>query len=116
MASCHFPIQCERLVLFSSHGQRFAFWTDEARALLHGLKTPVYRVPRGSGITLKCPDYVLVAADRSAKEKELVDLIVQSGEAEQHIVVFCKCPFFLTLTEDLHCILRNVISYQQKNM
>ncbi|XP_019735391.1 PWWP domain-containing protein MUM1-like [Hippocampus comes] len=72
------------------HGQRFAFWTDEARALLQGLKAPVYRVPRGSGITLKCPDHVLVAADRSAKEKQLVDLIVQSGEAEQHIVDVLK--------------------------
>ncbi|KAL0962584.1 hypothetical protein UPYG_G00342080 [Umbra pygmaea] len=33
------------------HGQRFAFWTDEARRLLQGQLDPVYRVPRWRGIT-----------------------------------------------------------------
>ncbi|KAF4109739.1 hypothetical protein G5714_008991 [Onychostoma macrolepis] len=29
--------------MFERHGQRFAFWTDEARNLLQGILQPVYR-------------------------------------------------------------------------
>ena len=31
---------------FYSHGQRFSYWTNEARELLKGALEPVYRVPK----------------------------------------------------------------------
>ncbi|XP_016344334.1 uncharacterized protein LOC107690489 [Sinocyclocheilus anshuiensis] len=33
------------------YGQRFAFWTDEARSLLQGTLQPIFRVPRKRAIT-----------------------------------------------------------------
>ncbi|KAL0970011.1 hypothetical protein UPYG_G00235900 [Umbra pygmaea] len=68
------------------HGQRFAFWTDEDRRLLQGQLDPVYRVPRRRGITEYCPLHMQAVTDRTAEEKRLVDFIVQSKGAEQHLV------------------------------
>lgn len=42
-------------LLFERHGQRFAFWSDEAQSLLHGALQPVYRLPRQSAITEEVP-------------------------------------------------------------
>nr|XP_055075291.1 PWWP domain-containing DNA repair factor 3B-like isoform X2 [Misgurnus anguillicaudatus] len=63
------------------HGQRFAFWTDEARSLLQGTLQPIYRMPRKRAITEEIPVF-----DRTAEEKRLVDYIVQSPGDEQHLV------------------------------
>ncbi|KAL0963266.1 hypothetical protein UPYG_G00351900 [Umbra pygmaea] len=68
------------------HGQRFAFWTDEARRLLQGQLDPVYRVPRRRGLTEYRPLHMQAVTDRTAEEKRLVDFIVQSKGAEQHLV------------------------------
>ncbi|KAL0970147.1 hypothetical protein UPYG_G00237790 [Umbra pygmaea] len=68
------------------HGQRFAFWTDEDRRLLQGQLDPVYRVPRRRGITEYRPLHMQAVTDRTAEEKRLVDFIVQSKGAEQHLV------------------------------
>ncbi|XP_051534434.1 PWWP domain-containing DNA repair factor 3B-like [Myxocyprinus asiaticus] len=64
------------------HGQRFAFWTDEARSLLQGTLQPVFRVPRQSAITEEVPVHMQAVIE----EKKLVDFIVQSQGAEQHLV------------------------------
>ncbi|XP_073714361.1 PWWP domain-containing DNA repair factor 3B [Misgurnus anguillicaudatus] len=68
------------------HGQRFAFWTDEARSLLQGTLQPIYRMPRKRAITEEIPVHMQAVFDRTAEEKRLVDYIVQSPGAEQHLV------------------------------
>ncbi|XP_067285444.1 PWWP domain-containing DNA repair factor 3B [Pseudorasbora parva] len=68
------------------HGQRFAFWTDEARSLLQGTLPPVYRVPRQSAISVKVPAHIKAADDRTAEETRLVDFIVKSQGSEEHLV------------------------------
>ncbi|KAG9269357.1 PWWP domain-containing protein MUM1L1-like isoform X1 [Astyanax mexicanus] len=68
------------------HGQRFAFWTDEARKLLKGIILPVYRVAKKRAITEEVPVHVQAVADRDEEEKRLVDFIVRSHGAEQHLL------------------------------
>ncbi len=37
--------------MFKRYGQRFVFWTDEARSLLQGTLQPIFRVPLKRAIT-----------------------------------------------------------------
>ncbi|XP_077092035.1 uncharacterized protein LOC143744406 [Siphateles boraxobius] len=59
----------------AEYGQRFAFWTDEARSLLQGTLQPVFRVPRKRAITEEIPAHMQAVFDRTAEEKRLVDFI-----------------------------------------
>lgn len=77
-----------------SHGQRFAFWTDEAKSLLEGTLGPVFRVPRQRAVTEKVPLHIQAVTDRTKGEKTLVDFIVHSQGAEQHVVVLCNYLLF----------------------
>lgn len=72
------------------YGQRFAFWTDEARSLLQGTFQPIFREPRKRAITEEIPAHMQAVFDRTAEEKRLVDFIVQSPGAEQHLVDVLK--------------------------
>ncbi|KAL0967033.1 hypothetical protein UPYG_G00303710 [Umbra pygmaea] len=96
------------------HGQRFAFWTDEDRRLLQGQLDPVYRVRGRRGITEYRPLHMQAVTDRTAEEKRLVDFIVQSKGAEQHLVdtlmgymkaVLNRTPTNLSFTDELQFIL-----------
>ena len=75
------------LLLFERQGKRFAFWTDEARSLLQGTLQPVFRVPRKTATTEEVPVHMQAVIDRTAEEKRIVDFMVQSQGAEQHLVV-----------------------------
>jgi len=82
------PMKCFRLILmFERHGQRFAFWTDEARSLLQGTLQPVYRVPRQKTISEKVPAHIEAVNVRTAEERKLVDFIVKLQGSEEHLVV-----------------------------
>ncbi|XP_064191845.1 PWWP domain-containing DNA repair factor 3A-like isoform X2 [Anguilla rostrata] len=63
------------------HGQRFAFWTDEASCLLQGILQPVYRV--GKGTTMEVPAHI---AERTATEQALVDFIVKERGTEEQLL------------------------------
>lgn len=76
--------------LFGRHGQRFAFWTEEAKRLLQGILQPVFRVQKRKAVTQEVPMHVQVAVNRAAEEELLVDSILQSTGAEQHLVVLCS--------------------------
>ncbi|KTF96540.1 hypothetical protein cypCar_00024841, partial [Cyprinus carpio] len=47
---------------------------------------PIFRVPRKCAITEKIPAHMQAVFDRTAEEKRLVDFIVHSPGAEQHLV------------------------------
>lgn len=68
------------------HGQRFAFWTDEARSLVQGTLQPVYRVPRQSAVSEKVPVHIESVDHRTTEEKRLVDFIVKLQGSEEHLV------------------------------
>ncbi|XP_077067625.1 PWWP domain-containing DNA repair factor 3A-like isoform X2 [Siphateles boraxobius] len=68
------------------HGQRFAFWTDEARSFVQGTLQPVYRVPRQKAISEKVPAHIEAVNARTAEEKRLVDFIVTLQGSEEHLV------------------------------
>lgn len=53
-------MQYSRLILlmFERYGQRFAFWTDEARSLLQGTFQPIFREPRKRAITEEIPAHM----------------------------------------------------------
>ncbi|XP_063760746.1 uncharacterized protein LOC134878570 [Eleginops maclovinus] len=68
------------------HGQRFAFWTTEAISLIKGDLPPVFRVPRQSGLTTQVPPHIQAVSGRTEAEKALVDFIVHSQGAEQHLM------------------------------
>ncbi|XP_054865553.1 PWWP domain-containing DNA repair factor 3B-like [Amphiprion ocellaris] len=72
--------------MFEIYSQRFAFWTDEARILLQGTLKPVYTVPRRGAVTDEVPLHMQAVTERTAKETRLVDFIIQSKGAEQHLV------------------------------
>lgn len=59
------------LLMFERYGQRFQ---------------PIFRVPRKCAITEKIPAHMQAVFDRTAEEKRLVDFIVHSPGAEQHLV------------------------------
>lgn len=82
-------MQYFRLIFLMSerHGQRFAFWTDEARSLVQGTLQPVYRVPRQSAVSEKVPVHIESVDDRTTEEKRLVDFIVKLQGSEEHLVV-----------------------------
>lgn len=83
------PMRCFGLIflMFERHGQRFAFWTDEARSLVQGSLQPVYRVPRQKAVSEKVPAHIEAVNDRTAEEKKIVDFIVKSQGSEEHLVV-----------------------------
>ena len=83
------------VVLALSHGQRFAFWTTEAKSLIKGDLPPVFRVPRQSGLTTQVPPHIQAVSGRIEAEKALVDFIVHSQGAEQHLMVVFKLLHFL---------------------
>ncbi|KAL7402326.1 hypothetical protein ABVT39_013218 [Epinephelus coioides] len=70
----------------SDHGQRFTFWTNEAKSLLEGALEPVFRVPRWRTITDEVPLHLQAVTDCTEGEKTLVDFIINSQGAEQHLV------------------------------
>lgn len=72
-------------VLLESYVRRFAFWTEEARSVLEGKTLPLFRVERRT--TSNLPAHVQAVQDRDRNEKRLVDLILTSKSAEQHLVV-----------------------------
>ncbi|XP_051970533.1 PWWP domain-containing DNA repair factor 3A-like [Xyrauchen texanus] len=72
--------------MFKRHGQRFAFWTDEARSLVQGTLQPVYIVPRQKAISEKVPAHIEAVNVRTAEEKKLVDFIVKLQGSEEHLV------------------------------
>ena len=78
------------ICLFLSHGQRFAFWTTEAKSLVKGELPPVFRVPRQSGLTTQVPPHLQAVSGRTEAEKALVNFIVHSQGAEQHLMVVFK--------------------------
>ena len=112
------------LCLFLSHGQRFAFWTTEAKSLIKGDLPPVFRVPRQSGLTTQVPPHIQAVSGRIEAEKALVDFIVHSQGAEQHLMVVFKLLHFLITSaknkKKARChnnpfarvILRNCITHQ----
>ncbi|XP_073672325.1 PWWP domain-containing DNA repair factor 3A-like [Paramisgurnus dabryanus] len=68
------------------HGQRFAFWTDEARSLVQGTLQPVYRVPRSKAVSKNVPVHIKAVSDRTTEEKRLVDFIVKLQGSEEHLL------------------------------
>ncbi|XP_058603617.1 PWWP domain-containing DNA repair factor 4-like isoform X2 [Onychostoma macrolepis] len=70
--------------LMAIYGRRFAFWTEEARSVLEGKTLPLFRVERRT--TSNLPTHVQAVQERDRNEKKLVDLILTSKSAEQHLV------------------------------
>ncbi|XP_048059636.1 PWWP domain-containing DNA repair factor 3B-like isoform X2 [Megalobrama amblycephala] len=66
------------------YGRRFAFWTEEARSVLEGKTLPLFRVERRT--TSNVPAHVQAVQDRDRTDKRLVDFILTSKSAEQHLV------------------------------
>ncbi len=100
------------LLMFEMYGQRFAFWTDEARSLLQGTLQPIFRVPRKRAITEEIPAHMQAVFDRTAEEKRLVDFIVQSPGAEQHLVVLRHIHHYrLTVNKSTRAFVKNIVNY-----
>ncbi|KAJ8358658.1 hypothetical protein SKAU_G00151830 [Synaphobranchus kaupii] len=66
------------------HGQRFAYWTDEASSLLEGTLQPLFRVSRA--ISEEVSPHMQAVANRTAEQKKLVDFVVEAQGAQQHLL------------------------------
>ncbi len=92
--------------MFERYGQRFAFWTDEARSLLQGTLQPIFRVPRKRAITEEIPAHMQAVFDRTAEEK------IQSPGAEQHLVVLRHIHHYrLTVNKSTRAFVKNIVNY-----
>ncbi len=98
--------------MFERYGQRFAFWTDEARSLIQGTLQPIFRVPSKRAIPEEIPAHMQAVFDRTAEEKRLVDFIVQSPGAEQHLVVLRHIHHYrLTVNKSTRAFVKNIVNY-----
>ncbi len=101
------------LLMFERYGQRFAFWTDEARSLLQGTLQPIFRVPREARHHRgNYSPHSGCLWSHCKREKRLVDFIVQSSGAEQHLVALRHIHHYrLRVNKSTRAFVKNIVNY-----